>query len=53
LNESAASRNRRKNAERAATMKALGICRTDGRCAICYAMITVDSWKSRYTHICK
>ena len=46
---------RRRNAdqERAQRMKALGIVRTTGLCPVCYRMVTVDSWKSRYTHICK
>lgn len=43
----------RKNAERAATMKRLGIERTTGRCAQCYAIISVESRISRYTHICR
>lgn len=42
----------RKNSERAALMKALGIVRTTGRCAVCYRLIVVDSSKSRYTHRC-
>lgn len=39
--------------ERAAQMKRDGVCRTTGRCSVCYRLISVDSWKSRYTHICK
>jgi hypothetical protein len=48
----AAQRRRKRDEERAARMKALGIVRTTGRCAVCYRIVTVDSWKSRYTHIC-
>ena len=40
------------NQARAATMKALGIERTTGRCANCHRIITIESRKSRYTHIC-
>jgi hypothetical protein len=36
----------------AAYMKQMGIERTHGRCAICYRIITIDSIKSRYRHIC-
>ena len=42
----------RKNAERAAQMKAAGEERTIGRCSVCYRLITVESRKSRYTHRC-
>lgn len=38
---------------RAARMKELGIVRTTGTCPVCYRTITVESIKSRYTHICK
>lgn len=38
--------------QRAAVLRALGIERTTGRCATCYRMVTIDSRKSRYTHIC-
>jgi predicted HNH restriction endonuclease len=38
--------------ERAARMRREGIVRTSGRCAVCYRLITVESWKSRYTHVC-
>jgi hypothetical protein len=44
---------RNKDKERASFMKRLGIARTTGRCAQCYAIISIDSWKSRYTHKCK
>lgn len=33
-------------------MKDKGICRTMGRCALCYRLITIDSWKSKYKHVC-
>lgn len=36
----------------AADLKARGVVRTTGRCAVCYAIIAVDSIKSRYTHMC-
>lgn len=42
-----------KNQSRAMEMKRLGIERTTGRCAVCYRIVTVDSSKSRYSHICK
>ena len=51
--ESRAAANRRKNTEMAARMKAEKVCRTTGRCAICYRIVSVDSWRSRYTHICR
>jgi hypothetical protein len=38
---------------RAAAMKRDGVERTTGRCAVCYATITIDSSKSRYTHVCQ
>lgn len=43
----------RKNRERAAEMKRLGIERTTGRCAVCYHIVSVDSRISRYRHICR
>lgn len=43
---------KRRNQARAARMKALGIERTTGRCALCYRIIAVDSAKSRYRHRC-
>lgn len=52
-NEGTAGRNRAKNQAMAARMKDLGIERTTGRCALCYRIITIDSIKSRYVHICK
>ena len=39
--------------ERAARMKREGIERTTGRCAVCYKIISIQSRKSRYTHICR
>ena len=45
-------RRKERNQSRAMEMKRLGIERTTGRCPICYRMVTVDSSKSRYTHIC-
>lgn len=41
-----------KDKERAARMKREGVVRTTGRCSVCYRLIAVDSWKSRYTHVC-
>jgi hypothetical protein len=43
----------RKNRERAAEMKRLGIERTTGRCAVCYRIVQIESRISRYTHICR
>jgi len=37
----------------AAWMRARGIERTTGRCALCYAIIEVDSSQSRYRHRCR
>ena len=37
----------------AARQKKLGECRTTGRCAICYQIITIESLKSRYRHMCR
>jgi hypothetical protein len=42
-----------KDQARAAALKALGIERTTGRCAVCYRIIAVDSCKSRYSHRCR
>jgi len=42
----------RKNAARAAYMKSHGIERTTARCGGCYATVTRETWKSRYTHYC-
>jgi hypothetical protein len=50
--ESRAAATRRKDEERAARMKAEGVVRTTGRCSVCYRMIVIDSWRSRYTHRC-
>ena len=54
---------RAQNQKMAAAMKAAGMERTSGRCAVCYKIVAVDCvvWtnsegyvvKSRYTHICK
>lgn len=44
---------KRRNQERAARMKALGIERTTGRCSLCYRIVTVDSRKSTYRHRCQ
>jgi hypothetical protein len=38
---------------RAAYMKLHGIVRTTGRCAHCYRIITIESNKSKYTHVCR
>lgn len=37
---------------RAAMLKRLDVERTTGRCGVCYRIVTVDSRKSRYTHVC-
>lgn len=50
--ESRANAQKKKDEARAARMKADGVCRTTGRCSVCYRIITVESWKSRYTHRC-
>jgi hypothetical protein len=34
-------------------MKRLGTQRTTARCGGCYAIVTIDSWKSRYRHLCR
>lgn len=52
-NAGAAKIKQEKDKRRAAEMKRLGIERTTGRCAVYYAIISIDSWKSRYTHVCK
>lgn len=44
---------RRKDEEMAARLKREGVVRTTGRCAQCYAIISVDSTKSRYVHVCR
>lgn len=49
----ALGRRRAKDKAHAAQMKRDGICRTTGICGNCYRSITVDSWKSRYNHICR
>ena len=49
----AAARRRERDKARAGHMKRLGIERTTGVCALCYRLITIDSIKSRYTHVCK
>jgi hypothetical protein len=41
-----------KDEERAARMRREGVCRTTGRCAVCYRIISIESWKSRYSHVC-
>lgn len=38
---------------RAARMKAEGVCRVTQRCPVCYRIVACESWKSRYTHICR
>lgn len=44
---------RAKDAAMAAYMKAHGIERTTGVCALCYRVIKIDSIKSTYAHICR
>lgn len=46
-------RTRAKNQAMAAAFKAAGIERTTGRCAQCYRIITIESAKSRYVHLCR
>lgn len=50
--EGSGRRRAQRDKERAAWMKRLGVERTTGRCANCYRLITVDSSRTRYTHIC-
>lgn len=45
-------RRQQRDRERAAHLKQQGVERTTGRCALCYAIIAIDSNKSRYKHIC-
>ncbi len=49
----AAKQKSQRDKMRAAYMKQHGICRTTGRCAQCYRIVTIESWKSRFTHICR
>lgn len=49
----AAKRKAQKNRERAAELKRMDVERVTGRCAQCYAIVSVDSRKSRYRHICR
>lgn len=48
----AGARRSSKDKERASYMKRHGICRTTGKCSLCYRLVTIDSWKSRFTHRC-
>ena len=50
--ESRAAAQTRKDRERSARMRAEGVVRTTGRCSVCYRIVTIDSWRSRYTHRC-
>ena len=43
---------RNRDIARAARMKAEGVERTTARCGGCYRIVSRESWKSRYTHIC-
>ena len=47
------ARRKERNQSRAFELKRLDVERTTGVCPVCYKHITVDSRKSRYTHICK
>jgi hypothetical protein len=47
------ARRRQKDQETAARMKAAGEERTTGICPVCYRTMTVDSRKTRYSHLCK
>jgi hypothetical protein len=42
-----------KDREMAAMLKRLGIERTTGRCALCYCIVSIESSKSRFTHMCR
>jgi hypothetical protein len=42
-----------KDKEMAARLKREGVVRTTGRCANCYRIVSVESIRSRYTHICR
>lgn len=41
-----------KDKDMAARLKREKVCRTTGRCSVCYRIILIESWKSRYTHRC-
>jgi hypothetical protein len=45
-------RQSQRDKERAAYLRARGVTRTTGVCSVCYHTVTVDSWKSRYSHRC-
>jgi hypothetical protein len=49
----AANNRKFKDANRAATMKRLGIVRETQRCPNCYKLVARDCPKSSYKHICK
>jgi len=53
ITKGAGNRRSQKDKERAAFLRQLGDERTTGRCATCYRIITIESRKSRYTHICR
>ena len=36
----------------AADLKSRGIERTTGKCALCYKLISIQSSKSKYSHLC-
>lgn len=46
-------RRSQRDKEKAAELRRRGVVRTTGRCAVCYAIVAVDSVKSRYNHRCK
>lgn len=50
---SGANTRSQKDKEMAARMKREGVARTTGRCAQCYAIISTEGPRSRYTHICR
>ncbi len=50
--EGSGKRRAQKDRERAAFMKAHKVERTTARCGVCYAIVSRESWKSRYTHYC-
>ena len=50
--QGAGQRRSQRDKERAARMRREGIQRTSARCGGCYAVVSIDSWRSRYAHIC-
>jgi hypothetical protein len=50
--EGSGRRRSQRDKERAAQLKRHGVERTTGRCAVCYAIVSTQGPKSRYTHVC-